>query len=54
MMESLIYANEFARYGFKPYMLIATRDVWNENYEYSIIKRKDGHMVRCVHVPFDV
>ena len=53
-MESLIYAHDFARYGLKSYMLIATRDVLNENNEYSIIKRKNGHMRRCVHVPFEV
>ena len=53
-MESLVYANEFASYGRNSYLLIATRDVRNENYEYSIIKRKDGHLRRCVHISFDV
>ena len=54
IMEPLIYAHEFARYGLKSYMLITTRDVRNENFEYLILKKKDGQVQRCVHVPFEV
>ena len=53
-MESIVYANEFASCGRNSNLLIATKDVRNENYEYSIIKRKDGHLRRCVHIALDV
>ena len=54
IMEPLIYAHEFARYGLKSYLLIATSNARNTNYDYTIMKRKDGHLRSSVTVPFEV
>ena len=53
-MGSLVYTKEFARYGLKSYILTATYDMQNKCYDYTIIKRKDGHLRRSVTVPFEV
>ena len=53
-MGSLVYTKEFTRYGLKSYILTVTYDMHNECYDYTIIKRKDGHLQRSVTVPFEV
>ena len=53
-MESIVYAHEFARYGPKTYICIATSNSRNTNYDYTIMKRKDGHLQRLVNVPLEV
>ena len=54
MIASLLYSKEFARSGIKSYILIATSDMRNENYEYTIMKQKDGHLQRLIIVTFEV
>ena len=53
-MESIVYAHEFVRYGQKSYILIATKNSRNTNYNYTIMKRKDGHLQSLVNVPLEV
>ena len=53
-MESIVYVYEFARYGLKSYILIATWDSLNKCYAFTINKLKDGHLRRSVTVPFEV
>ena len=53
-MASIVYAHEFARYGLKSYILIATWDSLNKCNAYTNNKLKDGHLRRSVTVPFEV
>ena len=53
-MESIVYVHEFARYGLKSYILIATWDSLNKCYAFTINKLKDGNLRCSVTVPFEV
>ena len=53
-MGSRVYIKEFPIYGLKSCILTETYDMQNKCYDYTIIKRKGGHLRRLVTVPFEV
>ena len=53
-MSSLVYSNEFARFGQISYALWARHDIINENYTITLDKRLDGNVTPRVIYPAEV